>query len=130
MLGFRRGAGLTLPEILISIVILAVGIMALVVTQAYAARARSLDQTHLLASQRANSALASIADRASDNFDQSFDESNVVIAEGMSRTVTVTDAFNGSANLRLVTVEISYRSNHNTTEGKTLVTRVLRRSFP
>lgn len=119
-----------MPELLIAIVILAIGILSLVVTQAYAARGRSLDQTHLLAAQQAQSALASIADRACDDFDQSFDEASVPIAGDMQRTVTVQDGFNSSPNLRLVNVEIAYQGNHGTTSGRVSASRVLRRAFP
>jgi Tfp pilus assembly protein PilV len=119
-----------LPELLIAIVILAIGILSLVVTQAYVARGRSQDQTHLVAAQQAQSALASIADRACDDFDQSFDESAVPIADDMTRTVSVQDGFKSSPNLRLVNVEITYQGNHGSTNGKVLASRVLRRAQP
>lgn len=108
-------------------VILSVGLLSLVVVQAYAARARNLNQNHLLATQRASSEIANIQERAKQDFSQEFRQAELELEDDMALTVEVVDNWQGSPTLKAVTVTVSYTSNHREKAGRVRLWTLLRR---
>lgn len=113
---------------LLAIIVLAVAIVSLVVVQAYTARNRSLDQTHLVASQLASSAIAEIKEQSAQDFDTDHRRSEVEIAPSMFLTVEVEDDWAGSPNLKSVSATVFYKSGSREKGGRVVVRSVLRKT--
>lgn len=113
-------------ELMVAVAILAVGIIALVSVQAYTAKARNLNQNHLLASQRAGSEIARIQEAALLDFSQDFTQGETALAGGMFLEVEQEEAWNGSPTLKGITVVVSYPSTGREKGGKVRAWTLLR----
>lgn len=105
-------------ELMLAVTILAIGLLALVSVQAYAAKARNVDQNHLLAAQRADSELARIEEAAKSNFSQDFTQAETAIDHRMRFTVEQEPLWNGSPTLKGVTVTVYYPSHGDEKGGR------------
>lgn len=115
-------------ELLVAIVILAVGLLSLVVVQAYAAKSRTQNFHRALAAQLASTEAARIEEAFRLDPTTDFRQTSVPAANGMTLTVDVQDNWNGSANLKSVTLTVTYPSANNDQGGAVRVWTLLRQA--
>jgi prepilin-type N-terminal cleavage/methylation domain-containing protein len=119
-------SGMTLAEVMVAVGILSIGLLALVLVQSYAARARSLNQGHLMAAQLAGSEIARIQELASGDFERDFRQADVEVEAEMFVSVDVVDEWQGNPSLKAVTVTVAYPSGPREKGGRTSAWVLLR----
>lgn len=103
-----------MAEVLLCVFVLAVAVIALLATLAYASRARTVSTERLQASAAATEVMAVLENRLKLDFDQAVNQSRTAFSERLSYTVDRTDL---NPDLSRLKVEVFYRDLQGGQEG-------------